>query len=108
MRGQLGVGLHGGPILTDEACALGLAKPSGAIVRSVGAGSAAERAGLRAGDVIVELDGTPVVDTRDLIARTAASAPGSVMTVTAVRNGREQSMVATIEEQPGDPEAGHP
>jgi len=107
VRGQLGVGLHGGPILSDEAAALHLPKPSGAIVRNIENDSAAERAGLRAGDVIVELDGTPVVDTRDLMARTAASAPGTRMTVTVVRNGHEQMLVATIEEQPGDPDVEH-
>ena len=76
VRGELGVQLHGGPILEDEASELRLPTATGTIVMIVEAGSAAERAGLRAGDVIVEIDGQPVADTRDLIARTAASAAG--------------------------------
>lgn len=105
VRGQLGVGLHGGPILADEATALRLPKATGAIVRNVESGSAAERAGLRAGDVIVEIDGTPVVDTRDLIARTASTTPGTRVTVKAFRNGHEHTVTVTIEEQPVDPAA---
>ena len=46
VRGQLGVQLHGGPILEDEASELRLPTASGAIVMMVDGGSAAERAGL--------------------------------------------------------------
>jgi serine protease Do len=100
VRGQLGVQLHGGPILEDEASELRLPKAAGAIVMIVDGGSAAERAGLRAGDVIVEIDGTAVADTRDLIARTAATVPGTRVTVKAFRDGKEQTRTTTIEEQP--------
>jgi serine protease Do len=102
VRGQLGVQLHGGPILEDEAHELRLPKATGAIVMLVEGGSAAERAGLRAGDVIVEIDGTPIADTRDLIARTAATAPGTRVTMKTFRAGKEHTVTATIEEQPAD------
>jgi serine protease Do len=102
VRGQLGVQLHGGPILEDEASELRLPRASGAIVMIVDGGSAAERAGLRAGDVIVEIDGKAVADTRDLIARTAATAPGTRVTVKIVRDGKEQTHTTTIEQQPLD------
>jgi len=100
VRGQLGVELHGGPILEDEASELRLPKAGGTIVMSVDGGSAAARAGLRAGDVIVEIDGKAIADTRDLLARTAATAPGTCVTVKIFRDGKEQTHTTTIEEQP--------
>ena len=60
VRGQLGVQLHGGPILEDEATQLGLPSVTGAIVMSVDEDSAAERAGLLPGDVLIEIDGRPI------------------------------------------------
>jgi serine protease Do len=102
VRGQLGVQLHGGPILEDEATELRLPKPTGAIVMSVDDGSAAERSGLRAGDVIVEIDERPVTDTRDLITRTASTAPGTRVTIKVFRDGKEHTRTAIIDEQPVD------
>jgi S1-C subfamily serine protease len=75
---------------------------------SVDDGSAAERAGLRAGDDIVEIDGRPVADTRDLIARTGSTAPGTRVTMKIFRDGKERTRTAIIEEQPVDvAEEGH-
>ena len=102
VRGQLGVQLHGGPILEDEAAELRLPRATGAIVMSVDDGSAAKRAGLRAGDVIVEIDGRPVADTRDLIARTASTAPGTRVRMKIFRDGKEHTRTTIIEEQPVD------
>ncbi len=102
VRGQLGVGLHGGPILDDEAAALGLPNAAGAIVRNVDPGSAAEHAGLRAGDVIAAIDGKPIADTRDLLARTASIAPGTRVAVKTFRDRVARTRMATIEEQPTD------
>jgi serine protease Do len=107
VRGQLGVEFHGGPILEDEARALRLPKATGAIVMTVDVGSAAERADLRPGDVIVDMDGVPVADTRDLIARTAASSPGTRVRVKLFRDGKPLSRTVTIEAQPVDA-AGEP
>lgn len=102
VRGQLGLGLHGGPILDDEAATLGLPNAAGAIVRTVEPGSAAEHAGLRAGDVITAIDGRPVADTRDLIARTASMQPGTRVTVNGFRDSVAYTRMATIEGQPVD------
>jgi serine protease Do len=100
VRGQLRVQLHSGPILEDEATELRLPTPTGAIVMSVDDGSAAERAGLQAGDVIVEIDGAAIADTRDLIARTASTAPGTTVKVKIFREGKKLTRTVVIEEQP--------
>ena len=100
VRGQLGVRFHEGPILEDEARQLNLPAACGALVMSVDGESAAERGGLRAGDVIVALDGRRVADTRDLIARVSSIAPGTDVKLQVVRDGAGQTRMVTIEELP--------
>ncbi|HYJ47390.1 MAG TPA: trypsin-like peptidase domain-containing protein, partial [Pyrinomonadaceae bacterium] len=60
-RGQLGIGVQ--RVNSDIAASLGLSDARGVIVSSVTQGSAAERAGLKRGDVITAIDGTAVADT---------------------------------------------
>ena len=100
VRGQLGARFHDGPILEDEASQLGLPKACGAVVMSVEAESAAERAGLRAGDVIVELDGRTVTDARDLVTRVSSIAPGTDVKLHVFRDGAGETRVIEIEELP--------
>ncbi|PJA32062.1 MAG: trypsin, partial [Zetaproteobacteria bacterium CG_4_9_14_3_um_filter_53_7] len=73
-RARLGV--HIADIDKETAEALGLKTREGALVPQVEAGSAADRAGIRAGDVIVSIDGTPVRKAHDLPIRVARHAPG--------------------------------
>jgi serine protease Do len=103
VRGQLGVDLHPGPMLQDEARALRLPRATGAIVMSVAAGSGAERGGVQPGDVIIALDGAPVADARDLFAHTAATLPGTHVAVTLFRGGTARTMTVTIDSQPDPP-----
>ena len=84
----------------DEARELELPERAGAIVMTVYPDSAAARAGLRAGDVVVGLDGRKVADTRALMAIGSSLAPGTETTVRIFRNGREQTARITIEEMP--------
>jgi S1-C subfamily serine protease len=95
-RGQLGVSIQ--PVTSDIAASLGLKDVRGVLVSSTGPGSAAERAGIKAGDVIVALNGQATNNSNELRNRIAAMAPGTEVTLTVFRNGSEQQMKATLGE----------
>jgi serine protease Do len=95
-RGQLGVYVQ--PVTEDLAQSLGLKGARGVLVSSVQKGSAAEKAGLRQGDVITAVNGSAVNDANELRNLVAATAPGSDVTLTIVRDGREQQVKATLGE----------
>ena len=99
-RAQLGVTVQ--TVSSDMASSLGLKKPGGVIVSSVTAGSAAERAGIRQGDVITAFDGQPIHDMNALRNRVAASGPGSTADVTVVRDGAERHVSVKLEELSAD------
>ena len=99
-RGYLGVGPQ--DVTADIAASLGLRDVRGVIVRTVQPGAAAERAGLRRGDIIVALNGQPVVDSNSFRNRIAATQPGTEVTLTVSRDGREQQLRATLGELPAD------
>jgi Do/DeqQ family serine protease len=95
-RGQLGVTVL--KIPSDEASKLGIDVGPGVAVFQVQAGSAAERAGLRKGDVITALNGTGVNDPNTFRNLVAGTAPGTEVTLTIKRNGKEQQVRATLGE----------
>jgi serine protease Do len=74
-RGRLGVTIQ--PVDQGLADSFGLPRAEGALVASVEPGSPAERAGLKAGDVILSLDGQAVEDSSDLPLRVADLGPGT-------------------------------
>jgi serine protease Do len=77
-RGYLGVQIES---LTDDgAKALGLQNTNGALVTGVIAGSPAEKAGIRRGDVILKINGQVVKDNRELARRIAALNVGETAT----------------------------
>jgi serine protease Do len=85
-RGFLGVQIES---LSDEAAtALGLPNSNGAIVTDVIAGSPAERAGIKRGDVVLKINGTAVKDNRDLSRRIAALQAGQTATFTIWRDSK--------------------
>jgi S1-C subfamily serine protease len=71
----------------------------GALVSAVEAGSPAERAGIRQGDVILEVNGRPVDDSNALRNTIASLAPGSAAKVTLLREGRQETVDATVTER---------
>ena len=71
-------------------------EPRGVGVREVIKGSPAERAGLRAGDVILRFDGEAVTSVRKLTRLIEESAPEHTARLTVLRNGSEQEISATL------------
>jgi serine protease DegQ len=94
-RGQLGVAIQ--DLTPDLAQAFALGVTGGAVIARVEPGSPAERAGLRAGDVVVEIDDRPVRGASDLRNRIGLLRAGTEVRMRVLRNGREQSVSARIE-----------
>lgn len=92
-RGWLGVVV--GDMGADLAQRLGLASTQGAMVAAVQAGSPAATAGLRPGDVILSLDGSPVTDAASLT-RSIAQAPARAVTIGIRRDGLTGTLDATL------------
>jgi serine protease Do len=101
VRGYLGVQI--GELTPELARKFGGEAGTGALVGEVLDDSPAAKAGLVAGDVIVRADGRPVGDPRQLRLQIAGVAPGSEISLTVLRDGREQEERVTVGELPGDP-----
>lgn len=95
-RGQLGISVR--RVDSDMAQSLGMSETKGIIVNQIVAASAAERAGIRQGDVIIALNGSPVNETNAFRNQIASMAPGSQVTLTLLRDNREQKISATLGE----------
>ena len=78
-----------------------LASPEGALVSSVEPGSAAEKAGLKSGDVIRQIDGKKIVAAGDLSALVGQSKPGTQVALDVWRQGKRETLNAQL----GDAEA---
>ena len=95
-RGQLGVTALRIP--SEEATRMGVTQGPGVVVYQVQPGSGAERAGLRAGDVITQLNGETITEPNTFRNKIASTAPGTAITLTVKRDGREQQVSATLGE----------
>ncbi|MBM4266052.1 MAG: Do family serine endopeptidase [Deltaproteobacteria bacterium] len=97
-RGRLGLVVQ--TLTPDLAEAMGLAQAgSGALVSEVANESAAERAGIERGDVIVDMDGTPIVSSTQLRNRIGMLPVGQTITLTILRNGELRTVRATVAAQ---------
>ena len=96
-RGRLGVSLR--EVDEQDAKTARLPSPAGAVVEEVAAGSAAETAGLRKGDVIVEFDGERVRSARQLTRVVQETADGRKVAAVVMRDG--QKTTANVELREG-------
>jgi len=95
-RAQLGIEVQ--PVTSDLAESLGLKHVGGAIVGKVTPDSAADRAGLKRGDVILSFNGQPVNDINSLRNHVAESQPGSTASVVINRDGAEKTVPVKLDE----------
>lgn len=94
-RGRLGVALA--PLTDQLASYFGVKE--GALVSAVEPDSSADRAGLKAGDVITAVAGRAISGPGDVTARIRESTPGSPLEITIVRDKKEMTMKATLPER---------
>jgi len=93
-RGWLGVTIQ--RVSENEAKALKLPEPTGALIASVGKGQPADKAGVKQGDVVLEVDGQKVIDNNDLLKKIAGLAPGDKPRLTLWRNGKRVTKTVTL------------
>ena len=91
---KLGVGLQ--DIGQDFADSFKLESPDGALVRNVERGSAADKAGLKSGDVIRKVNGQPVIAGGDLTAIVSVAKPGEKLALDVWRDGHNVQVNATL------------
>jgi serine protease Do len=93
-RGQLGVQV--GDVQRDQMAELGLTRGGGAFVGAVQNNSAAAKAGIHAGDVIIAFTGKEIVNSSELPPLVGAMPPGSRANVKVLRNGKPLDIVVVL------------
>jgi S1-C subfamily serine protease len=94
------LGIAGIDVTPEVAEEFGLEASRGAVVDSVQEGTGADEAGMRAGDIIVAVDGESLATMSELVAEVRSRAPGDVLTLTVVRDGEELEVEVTLGERP--------
>ncbi|KQT08821.1 DegQ family serine endoprotease [Ramlibacter sp. Leaf400] len=95
-RGRIGVQID--QVTKDVAESIGLGKPQGALVRSVEAGSPADKAGVEAGDIITKFNGQAIDKATDLPRMVGNTKPGTRSTITVFRRGGSRDLNVQIAE----------
>src|SRR5439155_16531808 len=96
IRGRIGVQVSAVPREGFEE--FGLKSRAGAVVASVLPGSAAQKAGVEPGDVMVEYNGRPVPNRDELVKMVVATKPGTSVPVKVLRDKKEKTLNVTVDE----------
>jgi serine protease Do len=109
IRGRIGVQI--GAIQPGAEQEFGLKSRAGAVVGSVEPGGAADKGGVRPGDVIIEYNGRPVTTTNELVKMVTATKPGTTVPLKVMRSERgaayrERTVNVTVEELDLEAEQG--
>ena len=99
-RGLLGVGIEN--VNQEMADYLKMGKPRGALINSVSRDSAAEKAGLKEQDVIIEFNGYPIVTSGDLPPVVGITMPNTEVELKVYRDGKARTMTAVLDELPSN------
>lgn len=99
-RGYLGMTIS--DVNDETRQAFNLAEARGALVQSVETGKPADKAGIQHGDVVIEIDGKPIRNNRELIDYISYLPVGSDVKITVIRDGKRQTLTAKTAERPPD------
>ena len=97
-RGWLGVQVQ--PVTAAIADSMGLKKAEGALVDQPQPDSPAAKAGIKAGDIILAVNGTSIKDARALAQQIARAAPGSSAKLSVLRDGKTDTVDVTLATMP--------
>ena len=98
-RSYLGVTIQ--EVTPALAKAVGLSAPNGAMVTDVQAGSPGQKAGIKSGDVILEINGTKIVASNELRMNVSMMEPGQTAKLKIFRDGKTMDVTATVGELSG-------
>ncbi|MGD0078880.1 MAG: DegQ family serine endoprotease [Sedimentisphaerales bacterium] len=97
-RGWLGVAIA--DLTPDKAKQLDINEAKGVLVPEVMVDSPAAKAGIKAGDVIVEMDGKAVGQAGELQRKIALKEPGKSVELVVIRDGSRKTITAKLEKRP--------
>ncbi|REL33068.1 Do family serine endopeptidase [Rhodohalobacter sp. SW132] len=100
-RGFLGLNM-GGEVDRTMARALGMSSPRGFIVGDITSGGPADKAGIRSGDVLVNLNGERIRDYHDFRVAIANSVPGTEVELEIFRDGENMTITVELGERDAD------
>ena len=101
-RGWLGVSIQ--DISEDIAKSMNYKNKNGVLVTDVFKDDPADKAGIKVGDIITEINGKAIKDTHDLLLTTASLHVGDKATIKALRDGKEISLQVVVAERKDKPE----
>jgi len=101
-RGYLGVQIQ--PVADDLADSLGMAQNRGEFIQSVQPGEPADKAGIRAGDIVTKVNGKDVTPDQTLSYLVANIAPGRTVPIELIRNGETRRVNVTVGKRPSEEE----
>ena len=97
-RGLLGVSIS--PVDSKVAKGVGLSRPVGVLVQGLQSGRAAEKAGLKSGDIIMSVNGTEVVSVNDLQNKIASKNPGDRVSLKIWRDKKPLTLQVVLDRAP--------
>ncbi|MCK0714599.1 Do family serine endopeptidase [Chromohalobacter sarecensis] len=98
IRGWLGIDVQA--MTPDLASSFGLKTLTGVVIASVVPDGPGDKADLQPGDVLMSIDGEPIVDAREAMADIAEISPGTQLPITIVRDGEKREITLTAGERP--------
>ncbi len=98
IRGWLGVSMQN--MTRELADSFGLDTMKGTLIAGVLKDGPADLAGIKPGDILIAVEGKPIQNSAELLNKVAALPPGETVTVTIIRNNREQNIAIKVGVRP--------